>query len=57
MLIGWANGLKLFDLPFALTGGGPANASETLAIRIYSNAFLSSELGCDRYERFGSHRP
>ncbi|WP_135554452.1 carbohydrate ABC transporter permease [Paenibacillus cymbidii] len=45
VLIGLANGLKLFDLPFALTGGGPANASETLAIRIYSNAFQSSELG------------
>jgi raffinose/stachyose/melibiose transport system permease protein len=45
VLIGLANGLKLFDLPFALTGGGPANSSETLAIRIYNNAFQSSDLG------------
>ncbi|WP_127585114.1 carbohydrate ABC transporter permease [Paenibacillus koleovorans] len=43
-LIGLAAGLKLFDLPFALTGGGPARASETLAIRIYRNAFQSLDL-------------
>jgi raffinose/stachyose/melibiose transport system permease protein len=43
-LIGLASGLKLFDLPFALTGGGPARASETLAIRIYRNAFQSLDL-------------
>lgn len=44
VLIGLANGIRIFDLPFALTGGGPANASETLAIRIYRFAFQSSEL-------------
>lgn len=43
-LIGLAHGLKLFDLPFALTGGGPALASETLAIRIYSDTFESFDL-------------
>jgi raffinose/stachyose/melibiose transport system permease protein len=43
-LIGLAHGLKLFDLPFALTGGGPALASETLAIRIYRNVFQSTEI-------------
>lgn len=43
-LIGLAHGLKLFDLPFALTGGGPARASETLAIRIYKDVFQSLEL-------------
>lgn len=44
-LIGLANGLRLFDLPYALTGGGPANAAETLAIRIYRNAFQAFNLG------------
>jgi raffinose/stachyose/melibiose transport system permease protein len=43
-LIGLAHGLKLFDLPFALTGGGPAGASETLAIRIYKDVFQSINL-------------
>lgn len=44
ILVGLANGIRIFDLPFALTGGGPANASETLAIRIYRYAFRSDEL-------------
>ncbi len=44
ILIGLVNGIRIFDLPFALTGGGPANASETLAIRIYYYAFQSAEL-------------
>lgn len=44
VLIGLANGIRIFDLPFALTGGGPANASETLAIRIYRFAYQTSEL-------------
>ena len=38
-LIGLASGLKLFDLPFALTGGGPARASETLAIESTETLF------------------
>ncbi len=44
VLIGLANGLRIFDLPYALTGGGPANASETLAIKIYRYAFASADL-------------
>lgn len=43
VLIGLANGIRIFDLPFALTGGGPAYSSETLAIRIYRYAFQSTE--------------
>ena len=39
VLIGLVNGIRMFDLPFALTGGGPANSSETLAIRVYLYAF------------------
>ena len=45
VLVGLSNGIRIFDLPFALTGGGPANASETLAIRIYRYAFQSVDLG------------
>lgn len=37
--------LKLFDLPFILTKGGPGHASETLAITIYNNSFLSNKMG------------
>lgn len=44
LLIGLANGIRIFDLPYALTGGGPANASETLAIKIYNYAFGSGQL-------------
>jgi len=44
VLIGLANGLRIFDLPFALTGGGPAGASETLSVKIYRYAFSSTEL-------------
>ncbi|MCQ6561983.1 carbohydrate ABC transporter permease [Paenibacillus mendelii] len=44
VLIGLANGLRIFDLPFALTGGGPAGSSETLAVKIYRYAFSSTEL-------------
>jgi len=44
LLLGLANGLKLFDLPYALTGGGPANSSETLSIKIYRYAFNSGQI-------------
>jgi len=44
VLIGLANGLRIFDLPFALTGGGPAGSSETLAVKIYRYAFSSTDL-------------
>lgn len=37
--------LRLFDLPFVMTGGGPINASKTISMTIYDNAFM--------YERFG----
>ncbi len=45
VLIGLANGIRIFDLPWALTGGGPASASETLGIKIYRYAFQSANLG------------
>jgi raffinose/stachyose/melibiose transport system permease protein len=43
--IGITGALKIFDMPYVLTGGGPLNASLTLSMSIYNNAFS--------YERFG----
>jgi raffinose/stachyose/melibiose transport system permease protein len=37
--------LRIFDMPFVLTAGGPMNASKTISMSIYENAFA--------YERFG----
>lgn len=37
--------LRMFDLPFVMTSGGPINASKTISMSIYENAFS--------YERFG----
>lgn len=33
--------VTLFDLPFVLTGGGPGYMSETIALRVYSYAFIT----------------
>lgn len=45
MFVSITGSLRLFDLPFVMTGGGPINASKTVSMTIYDNAFL--------YERFG----
>jgi len=37
--------LKLFDLPWIMTSGGPGHATESLAITIYSNSFLVNKIG------------
>lgn len=38
-------GLRVFDQVLGLTGGGPANASQTLATELYSQAFSYSRFG------------
>jgi raffinose/stachyose/melibiose transport system permease protein len=38
-------GLKVFDLPFVMTGGGPGRASETLAMTIINNSFSLNKMG------------
>jgi raffinose/stachyose/melibiose transport system permease protein len=38
-------GLKVFDLPFIMTGGGPGQASETLTMTIVENAFSLNKMG------------
>ncbi len=37
--------IQLFDMVYVLTGGGPVNASETMAITMYRQAFERSEFG------------
>ena len=39
------NGLRVFDQILALTGGGPYGASETLAVTIYKETFVSGRFG------------
>lgn len=38
-------GLKTFDIVLAMTNGGPARASETLALTMYRETFLNSDYG------------
>ena len=37
--------MKVFDLIFVMTNGGPGDASESLAIRLYKEAFTSNHFG------------
>jgi ABC-type sugar transport system permease subunit len=37
--------MKVFDLIFVMTNGGPADASESLALRIYKEAFTLNHFG------------
>ncbi|WP_246187040.1 carbohydrate ABC transporter permease [Microlunatus speluncae] len=39
------NGLKTFDIVQAMTQGGPARASETLALTMYRDTFVNSDYG------------
>lgn len=38
-------GCTMFDLPFALTAGGPYRSSETIAMNIYTEAFTRNNYG------------
>lgn len=43
--LGLVNGLRIFDPILALTGGGPAGATETLATQVYKEAFALGNFG------------
>lgn len=43
--LGIVNGLRIFDQIMALTGGGPANATATLATEVYKQAFSLGNFG------------
>jgi len=45
VFLGLTGGLKLFDLPYVMTGGGPGHASDTIALVIYGYAFKSNLYG------------
>ena len=45
MVMTTIGGLKVFDLPFAMTGGGPGHASETFAMTIVKNSFSLYKAG------------
>ncbi len=40
-----ANSLKMFELIFSLTGGGPGTSTTSIALDIYNTAFNSSQYG------------
>jgi raffinose/stachyose/melibiose transport system permease protein len=37
--------LKIFDLPFVMTKGGPGHSTETLAMTVYNNSFSANKMG------------
>lgn len=43
--LGIVNGLRMFDQIIALTGGGPAGATDTLATTVYKEAFALGNFG------------
>lgn len=43
--ISLANGLRVFDLIWVLTGGGPGQVSETLAVTMYRRVFVLGQYG------------
>ncbi|GAA5094481.1 sugar ABC transporter permease [Microbacterium yannicii] len=43
--LGLVNGLRVFDQILALTGGGPAGVTETLATEVYKQAFSLGDFG------------
>jgi raffinose/stachyose/melibiose transport system permease protein len=36
---------KIFDINLSLTGGGPFNSTESVAINIYQEAFMNNRYG------------
>jgi len=45
LLLRFIDIIKIFDLPFILTGGGPGKATETISIYIYLNGFRYLRMG------------
>jgi len=43
--LGLVNGLRVFDQIMALTGGGPAGATENLATQVYKQSFALGNFG------------
>ena len=45
LFVSIAGAFKAFDIPISLTGGGPANSTQTMAMNIYNDAFGAFKLG------------
>ena len=45
LFVSIVNSFKAFDIPFALTGGGPGGSTQTIALDIYNDAFGSFRYG------------
>jgi raffinose/stachyose/melibiose transport system permease protein len=45
LMLSIIGGIKLFDQVYALTGGGPGHASDTISTLIYKDAFTLGEFG------------
>ncbi len=45
LFVSVAGAFKSFDIPFALTAGGPFGTTQTIALNIYQEAFIKYKLG------------
>jgi ABC-type sugar transport system permease subunit len=45
LLLATINGLQLFDLVFAMTGGGPVFKTESIVMYLYETGFVNSQMG------------
>lgn len=45
LFVGITGSLKIFDLPYMLTGGGPLGSTETIMMLIYDTAFKNERFG------------
>ena len=44
-ILSMSTALQLFDRPFMMTGGGPADSSTTIAMKLYTIAFGEGRFG------------
>jgi multiple sugar transport system permease protein len=45
LVTGVIGGFQVFDIPFVMTGGGPANATQMVIMYLYNNAFVIQKMG------------
>ena len=45
LVTGVIGAFQVFDVPMIMTGGGPANATQTVVMLVYSNAFRIQKMG------------
>ena len=45
LIMGTGGALNSLDIPLALTGGGPGNATELIAISLYKQSFIALDIG------------